>query len=303
MKVLIITPRWGGPFKSGAMLANYLNKHNIRAKHVSGLCKTIFSLFTFNPEIIHSSSPITWFLWKKPYVLTVKGNYKKELTSRIWFWENAIKNAAIVHTNTNFLKRVLGLKNAVVIPNTIKIKKIKKIPQKGLKLLTVTSFDFPLKTKGLLDLLRIIKEVCEANKIKAELRVVGGGKNFGGIVIPKSNFLKITLLGKQLHEKVEEELSKADIFVYNSYLDNFPNVFLEAMLFRLPIITNNVGGAKEIVSNDCVAKTRQDYKNKLVKLLTDKKHREKLSKYSKTRIKDFDENKVLKGYIKLYLTL
>ena len=52
------------------------------------------------------------------------------------------------------------------------------------------------------------------------------------------------------HHSELSKLKKADVFIFPSHLEGFPNVVLEALNYRLPIITTNVGGTSESVIND-----------------------------------------------------
>ena len=48
---------------------------------------------------------------------------------------------------------------------------------------------------------------------------------------------------------VHSILKLSDIFILNSRGENFPNVILEAMINKVPVICTNVGGCSEIVED------------------------------------------------------
>ena len=48
-----------------------------------------------------------------------------------------------------------------------------------------------------------------------------------------------------------EEVSKCGLFVLPSYTEGFPNVIVEAMLLKKPIIATTVGAIPEILSENC----------------------------------------------------
>lgn len=61
----------------------------------------------------------------------------------------------------------------------------------------------------------------------------------------------MTYAGSQYADEKLQELSSADIFVFPTNYPNecFPLVLLEAMQFALPIVTTDVGGINDIISN------------------------------------------------------
>jgi len=60
---------------------------------------------------------------------------------------------------------------------------------------------------------------------------------------------KITLAGHVSHEQMLEYLAAADAFVLNTGYEGFSHALLEAMAMSVPIITTNVGGNPELITN------------------------------------------------------
>lgn len=105
-----------------------------------------------------------------------------------------------------------------------------------------------LKTKGVIEL---VKACARVPNIK--LRVVG--KILPGIQKEIENIVKmykndgwLTIVGEMTQEEVIREFWKADLFVFPSYTEGFPNVILEAMACCCPIVASNVGAIPEMLN-------------------------------------------------------
>lgn len=60
----------------------------------------------------------------------------------------------------------------------------------------------------------------------------------------------VRFLGLRRPDELSAILSAADVFVLATSNEGWANVFLEAMACGLPVVTTDVGGNKEVVSND-----------------------------------------------------
>jgi len=104
--------------------------------------------------------------------------------------------------------------------------------------------------KGVLDLFDIIEEYDDLKQYN--FRFAGNGKLFDQLQKRKqiNNLLNVELIGWIEGEDLLYEYKNADILILPSYAEGFPNVILEALNYRLPIISTNVGGIPDSVINN-----------------------------------------------------
>lgn len=282
--VHIITPvRKGGPWKWGATLAEHLNKRGCwRAIHIHALPKVLLSPVYQGCDIVHTALPVTHRLWRKPVVLTIRGDYRRD--NNVWsgMYPVAIKMADVVTVSSQFMKDELGIVDAVVIPPAVDVVHNENPPippfKKGgvIDLLTVTNFHFPEKAKGVLKIVQALSALKSMN-LQFTLSILGDGRYRKEV---EEEAVKCGV-PVQFHGFADPKpfLEAADIFVFWSDHDNTPIAMLEAMSYGLPVVTNAVGAVAEMVRDGetgLVAGDEKDYKDKLSMLLSDAALREKL---------------------------
>ena len=88
---------------------------------------------------------------------------------------------------------------------------------------------------------------------------------------------KVVYVGKKYGDEKNEYFENADIFVFPTFYHNeaFPLVNIEAMEYKLPIVTTNEGGIPDMIEHDvhgliCERKNPQSLANALEKLLLNK---------------------------------
>ncbi|HGF7952273.1 glycosyltransferase [Enterococcus faecium] len=105
-------------------------------------------------------------------------------------------------------------------------------------------------------------------------------------------------------DNVEEYFSKSDIFVLSSSYEGLPLVILEAMAAQLPIISTNVGGIRDIVTDNGLlveAENENEMVKALKKLIENKDLREKFGNNSLKNVQNYDSNVIVDQYIELYM--
>ncbi len=254
MRIDILVPRNGGPLRWGLDLRDAVNSNGADFDafcfHTTG--KLFKSPLWQRGDIIHTVIPIPYKLWKKPVILTIKGDFEKE--RKIWRkpYRIAIKKADVITVPSLFLKERLGIDDALVIPNALNSSNFADFVKKDysasgdLNLLTATRFYFKEKAKGVLKLIEIVEK---ADCVK-KLTIIGGGPYLEDVkrkAYEKSVKTDIEFLGEI--SKPYKQFHRFDAFLYYSEYDNFPNVLLEAAVSGMPILTNDVGAVKEFIED------------------------------------------------------
>ena len=307
MKINILTSvHKGGPYNWGRDLAYLLNKKGFIANHVHKLKEVLISPFYQDADIIHATLPLTYKLWRKSVVLTVKGDYSIEKRKWRLFYPIAIKKADVITTPSYFLKERLNLDDAVVIPNAIfpnQFKVVKHSEKDVINLVTVTKFAFKDKSEGVLNMIKILEKVQKSTNKNINYTIIGGGPYLEQIKEKTRGYnMKVKFTG--FLDNPKEVLEASDIFVYYSIHDNFPNAILEAMASGLPVVTNNVGAVHEIIKSGKdgkVAECDEDYQKYLLNLVDDYKLRVKMGQNTRKTVEEkFDWNIIVNDYICIY---
>ena len=103
-------------------------------------------------------------------------------------------------------------------------------------------------TKGVVEL---VEGCCQVSGLS--LRIVGKcsdemKEKLHALATKRENGNWMTLVGEIPNTEVIGELLKADVFVFPSYTEAFPNVILEAMACGCAIASSNVGAIPEILN-------------------------------------------------------
>lgn len=298
-KVLIVTYPKGGPRVWADNLSKELRGKGYSTEVVTG--RKNYFLAQFLPvDILHSCVPLPFSLAKK-YILTIKGDFKREnLRGRLLF-PFAMLLANTITVPSEFLKKTLRLERAEVIPNGVELpyatkeayRPISNRPALGL----ITNFDFRQKSDGIVTLARLIQAAAP----QARLIIGGDGKYFQEY---KAAILKILPEAEfPGHCRKEDLFSKIDIFTYYSFLDNQPNIILEAMAYGLPTISNAIGAVPEIMTGElalCLAPSEDKYAAILRRLLVSEADRRNCGIAARRRASHFAWDKIIDMYIQVY---
>ncbi|MEA1787719.1 glycosyltransferase [Arenibacter sp. GZD96] len=155
--------------------------------------------------------------------------------------------------------KLIIIANPVTRRFKLKTKKQKKEP---LQLITVGRLT---KQKGYLRILNVLSRLQEP----FEYTIIGSGLEKEAII---SHAIKLNILDKITHipftSTVETYLAKSDLFLSGSYVEGFPNVFLESCAVGTPVLAFQApGGINEIIINGVngyTAINEQDFFEKLI---------------------------------------
>jgi glycosyltransferase involved in cell wall biosynthesis len=303
----VLTPvRVGGPYSWGGSLAACVSATGrFSASHFHRPSAVLASPLRQDADLVHTAIPLSVRLWRKPVVLTVHGDYSIE--NKLWklMYPAAVRMADAVTVPSRFLKDRLGLDDAQIIPNAIFPERYSRAGGQRdgpLSLVTVTKFYFEDKARGVLDLLRILDRALQSRDREVRLTVVGGGRYLDPVARKAASF-RVPVRFTGFLDNPAEVLKQADIFVYYSDHDNFPLTLLEAMATSLPVLTNDVGAAREILGDGegMIAGTDEEYAGMLGRLLGDAGLRRAMGQRARRKVEEqFSWHTVAAQYISLY---
>jgi glycosyltransferase involved in cell wall biosynthesis len=149
--------------------------------------------------------------------------------------------------NTYTLKKIEIIKNTIPYPETEPF--IQNIESK--KLINFLFMGRIGPRKGIFDILNVV--ITNYKRFVGKIKVYVGGDG-------EVNLLTNLIKDKNLNEIIEyvgwiegdrktELLKKSDVYILPSYSEGLPISILEAMSYKLPIISSPVGGIPEIVKD------------------------------------------------------
>ena len=283
----------------------------------SAVFKLYKALNKFKPDVIHThlmacmySAP--WILLHRIKMLhtihsipKAENNYKiRRIVMTILYKIRKAVPVAISSENQRLIAEYYRLKidSIEVVDNPVVTKKFyhNGYDNEYIMLVTVGRLSKE-KNQGLLIqvLANLVKEYP-----KIKLRIIGDGKE------RETLRQKATDLNLQSNIEftgnvpdVENYLCDADIFVLSSLYEGVPLSILEAMAAGLPIVSTDVGGVKDIVTDNGILVNSGDVDamtQAILKLIRDRTLRLKYGEHSLANVKKYDIENVSKHYIDLY---
>ena len=209
-------------------------------------------------------------------------------------------------------REFFGIKREIkVIPNFIDIDKYAKkhnlcqgnmLAQDDEKIIVHVSNFRPLKR--IIDVLKIFEKINQ--KINSKLIMVGDGpdKKKAKDFLRKNNLKnKVIFLGKT--SEVDEILCSSDLFLLPSEKESFGLAALEAMALKVPVISTNTGGLKDLNINGNSGYTSDigdidSMAKNAIKILSDDSLERKYRNQAFENAKKYDIKTVIPLYEKIY---
>ncbi len=159
------------------------------------------------------------------------------------------------------------------------------------------------ENKNLITALKAIN-ACENKNIK--LISLGQGPLRGEFeeYVNKNNLQnRIQFLG--FRKDVTKCLQSADSFVMPSFREGLPKSMMEAMALGLPVVASNIRGCRDLTIDGkggilCDPSKMETFANAFDKLAGDKTLCEKMSRFNKQQIKQYDIEKVIEQMTKIF---
>ena len=209
-------------------------------------------------------------------------------------------------------REFFGIKREIkVIPNFIDIDKYAKkhslcqgnmLAQDDEKIIVHVSNFRPLKR--IIDVLKIFEKINQ--NIDSKLIMVGDGpdKKKAKEFLRKNNLKnKVIFLGKT--SEVDEILCSSDLFLLPSEKESFGLAALEAMALKVPVISTNIGGLKDLNINGNSGYTSDigdidSMAKNAIKILSDDSLEKKYRNQAFENAKKYDIKTVIPLYEKIY---
>lgn len=187
------------------------------------------------PELYQANN----FEWK--LLLRIARNCDKVIVMNKSSYDTLLN---VKYLNVQYLPNPLGL--SVLDKISLISSKCKRIPR---RLLFVGHI---LRLKGVYELVEACAKITDielrmvgkcSQEVRQELLLIASTSN-------NASTEWLTFVGEVEQDIVLEEFCKADLFVFPSYSEGFPNVILEAMASGCPIVASNVGAIPEMLDID-----------------------------------------------------
>ena len=177
-----------------------------------------------------------------------------------WVWKlicmvmNLSDIAVVMNRPSEKILLAAGFTNIKYLPNPLamnvlkKIEEIRSIYKRVPRRLLYAGH--VIKTKGVYELVEACSQIPNI-----ELRIVGKcipdvESDLKTIASKNNDGTWMNIVGEVDHDTVLAELLQADMFVFPSYTEGFPNVILEGMACGCPIVSSDVGAIPEMLDID-----------------------------------------------------
>lgn len=304
-------------------LENAVTANGVRIKFIGkgkgfsagALIKLWRELSACKPTVLHTHLSACvycapWVLFHKAKMLHTIHNtpqYElikpKQMVMRLLYKLNKAIPVAISHEIQTMMAAYYKLKKKPeLVYNPVDVSRF-RIPKKaheGIRLVTVGRLSTQKNQKVLIEAVQKISETHP----EVTLKILGDGplrKELEEQI--RQNALEATVRMEGNVPNVETFFSESDIFVLSSAYEGLPLVVLEAMAAGLPVVSTDVGGVKDIVTNNGFLTepgNPESLRKAILRLIEDEKLRESLGRNSAANALKFDSSIIAGEYTKLY---
>lgn len=208
------------------------------------------------------AAPAIWIAhWRnKPMVMNYRGGHAKQFFEGAWSVVGpTVRRCSAVVVPSPYLRRVFAdfATDAAVIPNVLEQKRFYPAADLHHKLTTPPAKPHIIVTRNLEAIYDIATAVrafamLKTNFPQATLSVAGSGPEEHALRALCQE-LKISdsvhFLGRLDADQMAELYRSADLMLNTSLVDNSPNSVIEALACGIPVLTSNVGGIPDLVSD------------------------------------------------------
>jgi L-malate glycosyltransferase len=270
-----------------------------------GLMAYMMKIFHKIPYIITEH----WSRYQKGNDIYYRGKIRKWLTKKI------VSNASQVTTVTKHLALAMqdqGLKNTYsIIPNVVdtELFNLKKPQNKSTHFKLIHISSFVEKAKNIRNLLDAVKIAHDTNQ-DIRLDLIGDGVDFNLVKayankIP-GNLGFIHFMGILTGQKLVNAIQQSDVLIISSDYENLPCVITEAMACGLPIISTDVGGIHEHITNEygiLVPPRDSEKLSKAILIMVNRAGQFDPINIRKYAVEQFSYESIGKMYLEIYNTL
>lgn len=186
---------------------------------------------------------------------------KRKQKFKNWFFERiALKNAGHLVSVSKFTAKITSEvynlnKEITIIPNSVDIEKFRPIKFEN-KSKQVLYFGTIIRKKGVLELAevfnRVIKEEPEASFYFIGKDVKDFTENRSTLAIFKDKLINEARAGFHYlpeveYSEIKDHILKSEVVVLPSFAEALPMTWIETMAMEKPLVTSNIGWAKEVM--------------------------------------------------------
>ena len=194
--------------------------------------------------------------------------------------------------------------NVCCVPNPFDLTKIQSFMQNVGEEKEIVYLGWVIKTKGVEELLTAWDEVRKGYP-DWNLRLIGPyNEAYYTDLKNRFSFEQVNFDGEQAHDNAMAKLAQASIFILPSHTEGFPNVVLEGMALRKPVVATDVGAIPDILQGCGIvipAKSAEEIVSALKRLLENETLRQELGEKAQEKLlREYALEKVVEEYIRVW---